>query len=746
MAEVAAIPTNRGPADAVVDPEAYVRVDAKGVAHLHLLVENLHCGKCVQAIEGALQPRPDVTEARVNMTTRRLALSWRADGAEAADLLAPVTALGYRLVPFNPAALESNAAEQDRMLLRCVAVAGFAAANVMLLSVSVWAGAFSDDMGPATRDFLHWISALIAMPAVAYAGRPFFRSAATVLRQGATNMDVPISLAVLLATGMSLQQTIVSGPHAYFDASVTLLFFLLIGRYLDRRARSRARDAAEQLMLLGAVAATVVEPDGQRRARPVGAVRPGMVVAVAPGDRLPVDGRVRTGQSTVDTSLVTGETMPLSVTPGTEVFAGTLNLDAPLEVTVTAAGEGTLLAEIVRLIEAAAQGRDRYVRLADRFSRVYAPAVHLLAAGSFVGWLLLGGLAWQPALMIAVAVLIITCPCALGLAVPAVQVVASGRLMRRGVLVKAADGLERLADADMVVFDKTGTLTVGRPELTNRPDVASEDLATAASLAAASRHPLARALCRAAGPTPVRDGVRETAGMGLAAPVDGGEARLGNAAWCQVTVTDETAPGSELWLRRPGVEPVRFAFEDRLRDDAEHVVAELRRRGLAVELLSGDRAPVVAAVAERLGIENWSAGCRPADKVARLDALANDGRRVLMVGDGLNDAPALAAAHASMSPAEAADISRTAADFVFQGRRLTPIVGTLDLSRRARHLVVQNFALALAYNVIAVPIALAGLVTPLIAAVAMSSSSLIVTLNALRLRRGGIAATTEAGQ
>ncbi|MDP6876854.1 MAG: heavy metal translocating P-type ATPase, partial [Alphaproteobacteria bacterium] len=489
--------------------EAYVRTDDAGISSLNLAVENLHCGGCVRRIEDALKAEAAVTSARVNLTTRRLALHWRDSQARAEDLLAAVSDLGYRLVPFDPELLANQAAAEDRALLRAMAVAGFAAANVMLLSVAVWAGAASGDMGPALRDMLHWISALIALPAVAYAGRPFFHSALAALRQGMMNMDVPISLAVLLAAAMSLYETINHGQHAYFDACVGLLFFLLIGRYLDRRARSKARSAAEQLLLLGAVAAQVVEPDGRLRALPIGAVRAGMTVHVAPGDRVPVDGRVSLGQGEVDASLISGESEPRGIKAGDWVHAGTMNLSSLLEIDVAAAGDDTLLAEIVRLTAAAEQGKAAYVRLADRAARIYAPAVHLLALGGFLGWWLLGGLAWQPALLIAVAVLIISCPCALGLAVPVVQVVASGLAMRRGVLVKAGDGFERLAEVDTVVFDKTGTLSHGRPELVNGAELPAPVLAQAARLAAGSRHPLCQALVRAAGPVPAQLAIQE---------------------------------------------------------------------------------------------------------------------------------------------------------------------------------------------------------------------------------------------
>jgi Cu2+-exporting ATPase len=464
----------------------------------------------------------------------------------------------------------------------------------------------------------------------------------------------------------------------------------------------------------------------------------GMTVLVAPGSRLPADGIVTRGRSDLDTSLVTGETTPQAVAPGDKVFAGMLNRTAALTATVTAAGDDTLLADMVRLMDAAGQNRARYVRLADRVSRIYAPVVHLAALGTFLLWTVVLGMAWQQALLIAVSVLIITCPCALGLAVPIVQVVANGRLLRRGVVLKAADGLERLAAIDTVVFDKTGTLSLGRLVLASTSGIAADDLALAASVAASSRHPLCRALVRAYGEVKPMADVQEHPGAGLLVKRAEGEIRLGSRSWCGIVGASADfvpgeADGPELWLAPPRRTPVRFAFVDELRPDAAQVVAALRQRGLHVALLSGDREAVVSAAAQAAGIADWQAACKPADKIARLDALAAAGHKVLMVGDGLNDAPALAAAHVSMSPATAADISQAAADAVFQGDRLDPVREAYDVARRSQRLVLENFVIAIGYNLLAVPLAIAGLVTPLIAAIAMSSSSIAVTVNALRL-------------
>jgi Cu2+-exporting ATPase len=731
-AVAAADATAPAPAAGAPDVTPYVRADDAGQRSLALMVEGIHCGNCVRTIEGALYREPDVRQARVNMTTRRLNLTWDGPAGRGGDFVARLAELGYTAIPYDPERLSSDDARAEKELLRSMAVAGFAMANVMLLSVSVWAG-HAQGMTEATRDLLHWFSALIALPAIAYAGRPFFRSAIQALSARRTNMDVPISLAVILAGGISLSETIQSGQHAYFDSAVALLFFLLLGRYLERRARGRARSAAERLLALRSGAVTVLDPDGSRRVLPADQLCVGMRVLVAAGERIAADGTVVDGAGDLDTSLITGESLPRPAAPGTRVYSGTLNLSAPLTLEVTAVGEDTLLAEIVRLMETAEQRRAKYVAIADRVAKAYSPVVHLLALAAFAGWIFVGGMAWQPALLIAVAVLIITCPCALALAVPAVQVIASGRLMKSGILLKSGTALERLTDIDTVVFDKTGTLTVGRPELRGE-GVDPDDLRVAASLAGASSHPLARALSRAAPAAAVAEGVREEPGCGLAwTGPDGREVRLGKRSWAGVGDDAPAADGPELWLARPDRAPVGFGFDDPLRADAAEVVAALQAQGREVILLSGDRPETVQAVARRLGLADWQAECTPQQKVERLQALAGGGKRVLMVGDGLNDAPALAAATVSVSPSSAADISQTAADAVFQGDRLAPVLELLDVARRSGRLVKQNFALAFGYNALAVPLAVAGFVTPLIAALAMSGSSLAVTGNALRL-------------
>ena len=703
-----------------------------GLLQVDLSVPAAHCGACITTIESALKRLPVVEQARVNLTSRRVSCVWRetVDGkpSDPTVILDALTGCGYRGHLFTAAAEEDDKARTR--LLQAVGLSGFAATNIMLLSVSVWSGADA-----ATRDLFHWISAAIAAPTLIYAGRFFYASAWNALKRGRTNMDVPIALAITLSYAVSLWETIHHGEHAWFDATVTLLFFLLIGRTLDHDMRNRARSAITGLARLVPRGATVLNDDGQRRYMPVEEIAVGDRIALTAGERVPVDATVISGASDVDMSIVTGESRPVAVSVGSELKSGAMNLTGSLTVRAVATARDSLLSEIIGLMEAAEGGRARYRRIADRAASYYSPVVHLLALITFLGWGIFGG-DWKQAMLISVAVLIITCPCALGLAVPVVQVVAAGELFRRGIMVKDGSAMERLAEIDAVAFDKTGTLTLGRPRLVDSSGEAG-DRAIAAGMAAHSRHPLSMALAGQFDALPAAlDGVREIPGAGLETVRPDGIWRLGNPRFALTGAAAETDEArSAVVLSLDGRERARFLFEDMLRPGAEGAVAALQQRGFSAYMLSGDGRAVVADTARRLGIDGWFAALTPKGKVEVCEDLAAKGHRVLMVGDGINDAPALAAAYVSMAPASAADVGRQAADLVFLHESLDAVPDAIDMSRKAGRLIRENFALAIGYNIIAVPIAIAGYATPLIAAVAMSTSSLIVVANALRLGR-----------
>ena len=715
--------------DKVAGPDltAFLRWDKDGRACVDLLVRGARCAGCISSIERAVTDLSGVESARLNLSTGKLAVGFRRGGHDPGRIVAALERLGYQATPYDPgAAREAHDREGQRLIL-ALAVAGFGAMNAMMFSVPIWAGLFGQELGPATRTLMMWMSGAVGAPCAVFSGMVFFKSAWRSLRAGRANMDVPISIGVILTLAISFSETILHGRDAYFDAAVSLLFLLLIGRWLDHMLRTRARSAAGDLLAHQANAASVVDEQGRERSIPVGEVQPGDRLRIRPGERIPVDGILEAGQALLDNSLLTGESMPVSVAVGALCRAGALNTVGLLTLRAEARFEDSTLAAIVRLVEAGAQNRSRYVRLADRAAALYVPVVHTAALATFVGgWAL--GLDLREALIRAVAVLIVTCPCALGLAVPAVQIAASSRLFRKGVLVKSGAALERLAEIDHVVFDKTGVLTLGRPTLAG---ASVADIALAAPLARATAHPMARALVRAAGEGPVARDVVEHPGLGVEGLVDGHRARLGRAGF--VGAGDQPVGETELWFRLDDLLPVRFQFSDVIRPDARETVDALRARGLSVEILSGDLGPSVESVAGLVGVEQWRAGLLPQDKAAAIDALAAQGRRVLMVGDGLNDAAALARAHAAIAPGTALEASQNAADLVLSCEPLMTVVDAIDVARSARRRALENFSFAALYNLVAAPAAMLGFVNPLFAALAMSGSSLVVTLNAFRV-------------
>lgn len=700
-------------------PRAPGAGQATAPVHTVMVVPAMHCAGCMAKVERTLGRIDGVVSARVNLTARQVDVA-HDDRVCVPDLVAALALIGFDAQPRIDLAEPVSAV---RPLLAPLAVAAFACMNVMLLSVSVWSGAD----GP-TRALFHWLSAMIGVPAIVFAGRPFFASAWGAVRRGSTNMDVPIAIGVILATALSVHETITGGPEAWFDGTLMLLLFLLAGRALDAMMRDRARAGVDALLRQAPGGAMVVDAQGAATWRAVTDLAPGMVMRVASGERLAADGAIVCGASRFDQSLLTGESAAVPGNPGDRVLAGTLNLENPVDVRVTASGQDTSLAEIARLMAVAGQARSRYVRVADRASRLYAPVVHTLAVLAFAGWLAAGAGLHQ-SLVIAISVLIITCPCALGLAVPVAQVVATGALLRRGVLVKDGSALERLAEVDHALIDKTGTLTFGRPV----PDAASLDMlhgdeaSVALALASHSRHPLSVALTQALGLRGVRavelTDVAEIAGRGMTARRGAMVVTLGRAAGADGMATALTTPGN----------PVRIIrFADALRPDWHQALARLRALHVECAILSGDNAAAVAEVAQITGLPARAA-VSPADKQAAIAALQATGATVLMVGDGLNDGPALAAANASIAPGSASDVGRQAADLVFTGVSLLAVPRAIGAARATMRVVRQNFVLAIAYNLLAVPLAMAGLVTPLVAAVAMSTSSLLVIANSLRL-------------
>jgi Cu2+-exporting ATPase len=710
----------------------YVCLDENGLQNLSLSLEGVHCANCIRKIESSLLQLPDVTYARLNFSTKRLQITWKGQPEFSNRICNILSDLGYKATAFDPTYHARGSEEEGKFLLLCLGVAGFAAGNIMLMSFALWTSSIQD-MGIPVRDFLHWISALIAIPAIAFSGRPFFSSAYQAVRSGRTNMDVPISVALILTAGVSLFELSTHGEHAYFDSAVMLMFFLLIGRYLDYLARSSARKAARDLLSYMSGTSMLVE-NGQYRNILIRDIIKNMTLLISMGERIPADSVIIEGQTDIDTSLVTGESLPCPAGEGSQLMSGTLNLTAPILIKALRNPEESQLSGMIRLMEKAEHSQSKYIKLAERIARFYTPVVHLLAMVSFLGWILILNAAWQDSLLIAATVLIITCPCALALAIPVVHILATGSLMRRGIFVKSGEALERLSKIDTIILDKTGTITMGQPVLINAPSIDQLSFKLAASIAAHSRHPLSKALSDEYKGLTVLLKVEEFPGYGLQTTYMGKTLRLGRRDWATHEHLTPFPDYMEIVLAGEEIAPVSFLFKDIIRGDAADVVTALEDRGMEIHMFSGDKPNIVEEVAKLTRIKNFKSDMTPEEKYIEMVKLRARGKFIMMVGDGLNDAPTLAGADVSVSPSTAIDIAKNAANVVFTGSNLSALIKLLDTSKVSQKLVRQNLAMTFTYNIIAIPVAMAGLITPLIAAAAMSLSSLAVTLNAFRLR------------
>ncbi|NNE88445.1 MAG: cadmium-translocating P-type ATPase [Silicimonas sp.] len=691
----------------VAAPDAEQQYDPGSIPTHHLVLPTIHCAACIRTVENTLASLPDIRSARVNLTQKRVAISATA-GADPSPWIDALAKVGFEAHEID----DQGPPAGDDYILH-LGVAGFAMMNVMLLSVAVWSGAEG-----VTREFLHWISAAIALPAAAFCAQPFFRSAWPALKARRLNMDVPISLAIILACGMSLYEVVQGGQHAWFDAALSLTFFLLAGRVLDQRLRRAARSAADNLSALEPSRVTCVE-DGVRRSRPIAEVRQGDALWIAAGGRVPVDCTLCKSTAAVDRSAITGESDPITCAAGQPLYAGDILLNGPHTLSATRVGEDTTLRRIAQLVATAEAARGKFRSLADQAAAVYTPAVHIISAAAFLGWLIATG-DIRMSLNVAIATLIITCPCALGLAVPAVSVAATSLLYRSGLLVKSDTALERLAKVDTVVFDKTGTLTERRLKVP--ADMTEAHRQVLRAIAEASQHPLCRGLAKTmTDVTPAHlEAISESTGEGVRALWGDTEVQLGRGSLAKATVF------------QVGDVTYEMASEEQMLPGAEASVAELKARGMDVWMVTGDSGENADRIAGLLDIKEVRANLRPEEKIDLVKSLQSNGATVLMVGDGLNDTAALAAADASIAPSSALDASRNAADINIVSGDLTKIATALRISRAARSRMLENFAAAGIYNAIAVPIAVAGFATPLAAAIAMSASSITVVLNSQR--------------
>ncbi len=695
--------------------------DAAASSSLTCTLEGVSCAGCIAKIESHLAKQDGVILARGNATLKRMRLVWDPAQQSSEGLMQEIGSIGYKAHPFQP----GDTAPQTPSLLPQLGVAAFATMNIMAISFAVWAG-LATDMGPNSVQFMHWVSAFLATPVVFYSGAVFFRPSLHALSVGRMTMDTPISLAIAITYAASLFETLRGSSHVYFDAVTALIFFLLIGRVLERSLRLRSGDAAENLRSLMRLSARRVLGEGAIEEVDAGELMPGDIINVETGERVPADAVMLSAIAQVDESVITGETLPREVLENDGVAAGAIVVSGPARLRVSHVGEAAQIGRITQMIEATAAHKGPRQMLADRFARSYIPLVLVGGLVGFLFWYFVLGVGFADALMIAVAVLVVTCPCAAGLATPAVSSRAVNLLMRAGIVVKSGDALERLAEVTHVVSDKTGTLSSPLP-VSNSPD---SDIARheAARLAVNSKHPLAQALCAGLKVAPA-EGITEVPGQGMQAPSG---ARLGSARFVGARPLDQTCP--TLWFRATDGTISRFEFAETAYSGIDDFLTGLGQMNLPLTLLSGDAPAAVKLFADKYGIRDWKAAAHPEEKLTHLHSMTGDGQKPLMFGDGINDAPALSVAHVSVSLASATEVAQVAADVVLTRPAPDLLPAAIKTAREARNLILQNLWFSAAYNVIAVPLALAGLLSPILAAILMSSSSIIVIANGLRLR------------
>ncbi|HSO07656.1 MAG TPA: heavy metal translocating P-type ATPase [Pelomicrobium sp.] len=731
---------------------SFVRVEGADVREASLILEGIRCAACVWLNEQHLARLPGVLSVNVNYTTHRARVRWDASRIRLSEILRAIAAIGYTAHPFDPARQEEVHRKERRRALWELFVAGFGAMQVMMYAVPVYL-AGDGDMPRDIEALMHWAGLVLTLPVVLFSAARFFRGAWSDLRAGRVGMDVPVALGVALAFAASVWATVTGEGQVYFDSVAMFVFFLLGGRYLEMTARQRAGDATERLArVLPALARRLpgfpATLDDETVA--VGELAVGDHLLVKPGETIPADGRIVDGATSVDESLLTGESRPIARRAGERLTGGAVNVESPVVLRVEAIGQDTVLAGIVRLLDRALAHKPPIATLADRVAGWFVAVLLVVAAGVYLGWH-----AVDPAraLWITVAVLVVTCPCALSLATPTALAAATSRLTRRGLLVTRGHVLETLARATHIVFDKTGTLTLGQPAVRRVSCVGGrspqEALTLAVALEAGSEHPLAGAITAAAreqGAASARaQQVTNCPGRGVEGLVAGKRLRIGRpdfvAELAGVMPSSLAADAGDAdTLVALGDESgwiAAFALGDTLRPDAADGVARLRRQGVRVALLSGDRPEAVAAVARELGIDEAIGAATPADKLAYVERLQGRGAVVAMVGDGINDAPVLAQAQVSVAVGDATQVAQASADAVLVSSRLTELADAHVTARRTLRVVRQNLGWAVAYNVVALPLAIAGYVTPWLAGIGMAASSLLVVLNALRLLRDG---------
>ena len=730
----------------------FISITQNNECQVDLMIQGLHCGACIWLIENLLKKQSNVIDARINLTQKTLRIKWIGDKKYGNDLVKLINKIGYKLFPADQEILDKIEEKFDNKLFKSLAVAGFGAGNIMLFSLPLWFDS-NFEINGATRKLLHLLSSIIALPVLIYSGRIFFISAFKSLRLGLPNMDLPISIAIFLASIVSIIQTFRGGQNVYFDSAVMLVFFLLIGRYLDFKARKKAFNIASEFSMLQAGFGRV-EIDKKIRVLPIKELCENMILIVAVGEKIACDGIVIQGQSHIDNSLISGESIPEKVQKNSLVYGGSINLSSPLQIKITKNSQNGVLSQIINLISNIENKKNIYVRIADKFSKYYTPVIHILALITFIFWYFYFKSNWEIALMNATAVLIITCPCALALAIPIAQTIAISNFLKRGIIMKNGESLEKINNIEYIIFDKTGSITIGKPILKNIYEIEDENIKKlnsedekfyskiAVSMAKFSKHPISQSLCNSFDGELDNVEVKEYSGNGLEAYFGEKKALLGSADFCKIynensqiilqNSQSEFSANLKCYMNFNN-KKIIFTFDDELKSDAKIVVDFLKKINKKIILLSGDNENEVRRIAKITGIEKFYWQKNPLEKAQILQELNAKNIKFMMIGDGLNDAPSLALSTVSVSFSKAIDISQNIADIIINSSKLNPLISIFLYSKSTLKIMKQNLILALIYNIFALPFAMAGYVVPLIAAIAMSSSSLLVVINSLRL-------------
>lgn len=720
--------------------KSFVRETGGNIREASLILEGIVCAACVWLNERHVKQLDGVLDFRINYSTHRATLKWDNERLHLSTVLQAISEIGYHAHPFDPGRLESLQKKEKSAALRRIAVAGLGMMQVMMIAVAMYIGAVSD-MDTEMRGFLRWISLVMTTPVVFYSARVFFSSAWRDLRRGRFGMDVPVSLAIAIAFSASVWATLTGGGEVYFDSVSMFTFFLLSGRYLEMAARHKAGQVAEELVRLMPATATRLR-NGEQEVVPVSQLEPGDHLLVRPGEVVPADGVVLEGTSSTNESLLTGESLPCHKQQGDALVGGTLNIESPLTMQVEKVGDQTVLASIIRLLERAQAEKPELARLAEKVASRFVPIILVTAVAVFAWWY-----QHEPsqAFWIALSVLVVTCPCAFSLATPAALTAATGLLTSKGVLTTRGHALETLARINHIIFDKTGTLSHGHLEVVDFQTLgtATDSFCkqVAAGLEMASEHPVAHAIVRL-GDRPVGfSNLTAESGRGVKGSYQQKRYRIGTQQFVQELTGHDLPEGiphpadrSQVFLGSEEGWLAVISLADQLRAEAAQVVAELQALGINVTLLSGDAPAVVGSVAQQLAIPQALGGQLPNDKLAYLHGLQKQGAVVAMVGDGVNDAPVLAGAQVSIAMGSGSQLAQASADMVLLSENLQQLPFAIRTARRMQIIIKQNFLWTIVYNLIAIPLAAAGMIAPWMAAIGMSASSLVVVLNALRLK------------